>query len=514
MRLLLYLGAIAGLTALATTIGVHFVDPGLGRGALVAVVLLLVLCSSQLALALVHWGVTMWVSPSLLPRLDFSGGLPPEHHTLVAVPCMLFDERDIDEQLDALAVRFLANRDPNIQFALLTDFRDASSEHTEQDAVLLRHAVEGIEALNARHADAGAPFVLLHRARRHNPREGVWMGWERKRGKLEQLGDALRGDASAFDTVVGELDRLQDVRYVVVLDADTRLPRDAARTLAATLAHPLNRPRYDERRGRVTQGYTILQPRVGVTMESAAQSHFAALFGSEPGIDPYTRAVSDVYQDLFDEGSFVGKGIYDVDAMRKAVGQRLPENRVLSHDLLEGSYCRAGLVSDVLLFEDHPSAYAVDVSRRHRWMRGDWQITPWLGWRVPTAQAHGVKRVPNPIDLLSKWKIFDNLRRSLVPLAEVVLLVLGWMLGPPAAFVTLAVVAIAVLPGLLSAAAALVRRPDELGWPQHLRMIAMAMLRQLARELIGLAALPHDAWLGLDAIVRTLWRVGVSGRRL
>jgi cyclic beta-1,2-glucan synthetase len=513
-RLLIYLGTIALITALATWAAAPMLAPGLDRGAVIAALLLLALCSSQLAIALVHWAVTLWVSPSLLPRLDFSGGLPPDQRTLVAVPCMLGDERDIDEQLEALEVRFLANRDPNLHFALLTDFRDSPSERTDTDAVLLQHMVAGIEALNRAHAEAGAPFLLFHRARRHNPREGVWMGWERKRGKLEQLNDALRGDAGGFDTIVGELDRLQDVHYVIVLDADTQLPRDSARLLAATLAHPLNRPRFDAKRGRVVDGYAILQPRVGVTMESAAQSRFAALFGSEPGIDPYTRAVSDVYQDLFDEGSFVGKGIYDVDAMRLAVGGCLPENRVLSHDLLEGSYCRAGLVSDVMLFEDHPAAYAVDVSRRHRWMRGDWQITPWLGWRVPAALARGAARVANPIDLLSKWKIFDNLRRSLVPVAAVALLVVAWMLGRSAGFVTLAVVLIAVVPGLLSAAAALVRRPSELGWGKHTTMVLAAMARQLVRELIGLASLPHDAWLGIDAIARTLWRVMISRRRL
>src|SRR6187551_652018 len=245
------------------------------------------------------------------------------------------------------------------------------------------------------------------------------MGWERKRGKLEELNAALRGRPSGFDTIVGDPARLGDAKYVIVLDSDTELPRDSAQQLVGIMAHWLNRPLYDDARGRVTRGYSILQPRVAITMISSSRSWFARLFAGEPGIDPYTRAVSDVYQDLFAEGSFVGKGVYDIDAFQRALAGRLPENRILSHDLLEGAYCRSGLVSDVTLFEDHPASYAADVSRRHRWIRGDWQIAAWLGLFVPPGQAG---RVRNSISLLSRWKILDNLRRSLVPIALLVLL--------------------------------------------------------------------------------------------
>ncbi len=514
LTLVLYLGAIAALTVLATWGSAMVLEPDLRGPGAVALWIVLALCNSRLAIALIQGWVTALKTPSLLPRLDFSGGIPAEHHTLVAVPCMLTSAHDIDEQLASLEVRYLANRDPHLHFALLTDLRDAGVAEVDTDAALLAQAVGGILALNRRHAKLGSPFALLHRARRHNPAEGAWMGWERKRGKLEQLNDALRGDASGFDTVVGTLADLQDVRYVIVLDADTELPRDAARSLASILAHPLNRPRYDPARGRVVGGYGILQPRVGVTMGSATQSRFAALFGSEPGIDPYTRAVSDVYQDLFGEGSFVGKGIYDVDAMKLAVGGRLPENRVLSHDLLEGSYCRAGLVSDVMLFEDHPAAYTVDVSRRHRWMRGDWQLTPWLGWRVPAAALNGRRRISNPVDALGRWKILDNLRRSLVPVAEIVVLVVAWSLGPPGMWATVFILAIALLPTLLEALGAFVRRPLEVGWRTHVTRVASGLVRSLAREFIGLASLPHDAWLAIDAIARTAWRVTISHTRL
>jgi cyclic beta-1,2-glucan synthetase len=515
-RLAIYVAAIVGLTlalaGLAVGAGLRAGAAGLGagRGGGVA----LCVATSQLAVAIVHWVATLLTQPNILPRLDFSAGIPANHRTAVAVPTLLTELEEVDHLLEALEVRYLANRDPQLSFVLLSDFRDAASEHMDGDEALLERARAGILALNARHAQAGRrpPFYLLHRPRRWNPREGVWMGWERKRGKLEQFNEALRGRLDAFATIVGEASQLRDVKYVIVLDSDTQLPRDAARELAATLAHPLNRPRLDPRLGRVVEGYAILQPRVAITMDSARRSGFAGLFAGEPGIDPYTRAVSDVYQDLFEEGSFVGKGIYDVDAFQAAIGGKLPENRVLSHDLLEGAYARAGLVSDVLLFEDYPSAYSVEVSRRHRWTRGDWQIMAWLRARVPGNGEAG--RVRNPISWLSRWKIADNLRRSVVPVALLALLALGWATPGLAGPATLVVAAILVVPGLLAAAALLARRPGELTLRRHLREIFAGLGLQLARELFALACLPHDALVSVSAIVRSLSRVLFTGRRL
>jgi len=385
-RLTVYGSAIALLTTGASALFASVAPTG-GLLALqrAALLVLLVIATSELAIAIVHWAATLFVRPRLLPRLDFSKGIPPEGRTLVAVPTMLTDAAGIDGLVESLEVRHLANPDPQLAFALVTDFRDANVEKLPGDEALLQRAREGIETLNARHAVPGRvpPFHLFHRPRRWNEGERAWMGWERKRGKLEELNAALRGDSSRFDTIVGDTDFLQGVKYVIALDSDTELPRDSARELAATMAHPLNRPRFDLEHGRVCEGYAILQPHVAITMASARNSRFARLQAGEPGIDPYTRAISDVYQDVFEEGSFVGKGIYDVDAFRKATAGRLPENRVLSHDLLEGAVARAGLVSDILLFEDYPSSYAADVNRRSRWMRGDWQIAAWLFPRVP-----------------------------------------------------------------------------------------------------------------------------------
>ena len=511
-------GAYAGTIALLTAAGTGWlatVAPagGLGVWAFATSVLVFAICSSQVAMGIVDWAAVLLVRPRILPRLDFSAGIPREHRTVVAVPTLLTDAAEIDSLLESLEVRFLANRDNQLSFALLSDFRDAAHEMLEDDEALLHRARDGIQGLNAKYAspERAAPFFLFHRPRRWNPREGVWMGWERKRGKLEEFNAAVRGTVGRFDTVVGEIEHLQHAKYVIALDSDTQLPRDSARQLVGTLAHPLNRPRYDERLGRVTAGYSILQPRVAITMASARRSRFARLFSGEPGIDPYTRAVSDVYQDLFDEGSFVGKGIYDIDAFRQAIGGRLPENRILSHDLLEGAYARAGLVSDVILLEDYPSAYAADVSRRSRWMRGDWQITAWLRSRVPGGDTG---RVHNPISLVSQWKIFDNLRRSLVPIALLALLLSGWGVPRAALFSTLTLVAILVLPGLLTAAAELARRPRDLPWGRHVREIARSLARQLLREAFALACLPHDAFIALSAIVRTAGRVLFTQRRL
>ncbi|CAN5922791.1 glucoamylase family protein [soil metagenome] len=508
-RFAIYAGAIV-VTTLACALAVRMVPVHATGGLFALWSGLLAVCASQLAIGIVHWATTLVVHPRLLPRLDFSAGIPVEHRTMVAVPTLLSNVQDIDELVEALEVRFLANRDPNLSFALITDFRDAATETTDGDAALIARAVAGIEGLNAKYRTAaGEGFFLFHRNRTWNKREGAWMGWERKRGKLEELNAALRGEVSRFATVVGPVERLPGVKYVIALDSDTQLPRESARLLAATLAHPLNRPCYDEALGRVTAGYTILQPRVGVSMASTAQSRFARWFGGDAGIDPYTRAVSDIYQDVFAEGSFIGKGIYDVDSFQRALHGRLPENRILSHDLIEGAYARSALVSDVLIVEDFPTLHATDVSRRYRWIRGDWQLITWLFRRVPSSS----KRMKNPISLLSQWKVLDNLRRSLVPIALLAVLVIGWLRGAEL-FATLAVCAVLVVPALLTVATMLARPSKDRPRGDHVKDGIAAFVRQLGRELFSLACIPYDAVISLEAILRTALRLLVTRRKL
>ena len=454
---------------------------------------------------MVNWLATLLATPHMLPRMDFSQGIPTEYRTLVVVPSMLASAGNVEELVQALEVRFLANRDENLHFGLLTDFRDADEEVLPQDESLLRLARQGIEDLNTRYRSGGSvPFFLFHRPRLWNPQERLWMGYERKRGKLGDLNALLRnGSTDAFSLIVGDTRELANVKYVITLDTDTQLPRDAARELVGAMAHPLNRAQYCEPVERVCEGYGILQPRVGACLPGARQSLYARVFGSEPGIDPYTRAVSDVYQDLFGEGSFIGKGIYDVDAFEHALQGRFPDNRILSHDLVEGCYARSGLLSDVQVYEEYPATYSADVSRRHRWIRGDWQLVRWLLPWVPG----GAERRANRISALSRWKIFDNLRRSLVPVALTLLLLLSWAFLPLPGFWTLAVIGIILTSGILSGLQDLMRKPEEVLWRQHLRSVLSGASLHGYQGAFMLACLPYEAYFSLDAILRTLWRM-------
>ena len=476
--------------------------------------LVFLLCSSQLAVALMNWLSTFLVKPRLLPRLDYSDGIALECQTMVVVPTMLTSPGAVARLVETLEIHYLANRDQHLYFALLTDFQDAPEETRPEDKSLLRLARAGVEMLNAKYqSDRPNIFFLFHRPRRWNAVEGLWMGYERKRGKLTEFNALLRGGSSeCFSQIVGDTSILPAIKFVITLDTDTQLPRDAARQLAGTMAHPLNRPQFDPVKGVVTEGYGILQPRVGVSLPSAARSWFAKLFAGDVGIDPYTRAVSDVYQDVFQEGSFIGKGIYDVDAFQQAVAGRFPENTVLSHDLIESCHARSALVSDVELYEEYPSRYNTDINRRHRWIRGDWQIAQWLLPRVPGPDA---RRIANPLSGLSQWKILDNLRRSLVPAALLLLLLGNWMLLPGlGATGPLLVLTIITLPALLSATVELFRKPREMSLALHLHGLVGSVGRQLGQALLTLVFLPYDAFISLDAISRTLVRLLFTHKRL
>jgi len=516
--LAVYLGAILVVTVLFTggLLAKAYASEFHGwKLALTGVVSLL--CASQLAVALVNWLATLLATPHPLPRMDFSEGIPPEWRTVTVVPAMLSSAQNVEDLVEALEVRFLANRDANLHFGLLTDFQDAREETLPEDERLLRLARSRIEELNEKYRAAkSGTFFLFHRPRCWNPREQLWMGYERKRGKLAALNSLLRGGTfgqagDPFSLVVGETAVLTGVKYVITLDTDTQLPRDAARHFVEAMAHPLNRPRFDDDRQRVTEGYGILQPRVAVSLPGTNRSRYARLWGSEPGIDPYTRAVSDVYQDLFGEGSFIGKGIYDVDAFEQSLKGRFPENRILSHDLLEGCYARSGLLSDVQLYEEYPSRYSADVSRRHRWIRGDWQIARWLLPRVP---GLGGRRQPNPLSGLSRWKIFDNLRRSLVPSAMLLLFLLGWTALSPPWFWTLSVIAIILIPSLLGSILHLFQNPDDVLLSQHLSEWGHSTGRHFAQAVFTLVCLPYEAIFSLDAVVRTAGRMFFTHRRL
>ncbi|MFA4901320.1 MAG: glucoamylase family protein [Desulfobaccales bacterium] len=512
--LLLYVGTIMLVTASITGVFLAKAQAdGLSGWILGLIVILSLLGASHLAIALVNWLVTLLVTPQPLPRLDFSAGIPLEFSALVVVPTMLTSPQNIAALIEALEVRFLANRDENLHFGLLTDFRDAPAEALPEDEALVDLARQGIEALNEKYPSSkGDIFFLFHRPRRFNPRERIWMGYERKRGKLADLNALLRGGArECFSLVVGTIAVLSDMKYVITLDTDTQLPRDSAWQLVGAMAHPLNRPRFDEDKQRVCEGYGILQPRVAVSLPGTNRSRYARLWGSDPGIDPYTQAVSDVYQDLFQEGSFIGKGIYEVEAFGQALNGRFPENRILSHDLLEGCYARTGLLSDVQLYEEYPSRYSADVSRRHRWIRGDWHVARWL---LPGVPGPGLDLQKNPLSGLSRWKIFDNLRRSLVSGALTLLLLLGWTVLSSAWFWTVSVLGLIFIPSLFASLLEMVQKPGDMLLGQHLTGLGRSAGRHFAQAAFTLVCLPYEVFFSLDAIIRTGVRILITHKRL
>ncbi len=512
--------------------GVYFIAMGLGvAGALallleplegavgfgvLAAVLLALSPAADAAVSAVNQLVTLLLPPDRLPRMAFKSGVPAEHRGVVVVPILLASADAVHEALDHLEAQYLANRDPEIRFALLGDFLDAALETTPGDEAIVSAAVHGVRALNDSYSagddSAGLPFYVFFRPRRLNAADGVWMGWERKRGKLVEFNRyVLRKDEGAFSVVEGETDWLHGARYVVTLDSDTVLPRDAATALIGTMAHPLNRAVFDEAVGRVVKGYGILQPRVSVSLASANGSHYSAVFAGHPGVDPYTTAVSDVYQDLFGEGTFTGKGIYDVAVFERATEGRFPDNSLLSHDLIEGSFARAGLVTDVEVFDDYPTRYLTASRRLHRWIRGDWQLIPWLLDEVPGNDGTTL----NPLSSVSRWKILDNMRRSVSPVTLFAWLVAGWTVLPHAGSKWALVVLLAMLaPWAIPLAVSLLRPPRGESWaPYYAALLRDASLsaQQLA---LGVVMLPHQALVAADAIVRTVYRVYGSHRRL
>lgn len=514
VRLGAYLAAVALVAAVLTiTVAARAVAFGAEPWAVALLAVAALIAASQVALSLVNMVVTRLVPPRILPKLDFKDGIRHDCRTVVVVPALVDSRQDVDELLSDMEVRHLGNRDPNLRFTILTDFPDAPQETAPGDQDLLDRLRRGTQALNERYRDGADVFFWLHRDRIWNQCEQCWMGWERKRGKLMQFNALLRhGDAAAFSHTAGEITQLTGSRYVITLDADTRLPRDSARKIIGAGAHPLNRPRIDGRTGRVTVGHAVLQPRVAAGLHGATRSRYALLMSGETGIDPYTRQVSDVYQDVFGEGSFIGKGLYDVDVFDRIMEGRVPENLILSHDLIESAFARSGLINDVELIEDYPAGYLADMSRRHRWVRGDWQIVAWLGPRAPRAQGEWAS--PG-ISRLYWWKIFDNIRRSFFATALVLLALIGWFAAPQHAGAWSAVIVLAViLPALLDGLFDIVSKSRDQGWLGHLAGVGDHAGRRTARAALDLAFLPYQAWIDLDATFRSLYRMTVSRRRL
>ena len=510
----LYIGAIALMTALLLAVTMAYTrQVAASSSAVVAISLLLLMPAADIAIAVAQRLVAWAIPPRRLPRLDFSDRIPDGARTMVVVPTLLTDVDGVNALLEHVEVLALGNLDPRIHFAILGDFTDAAAREQPGDGPILAAARDGIDALNHRfgpeHTDR---FFLFHRERRWNARERAWMGWERKRGKIEEFNRLLRGATdTSYTTVVGDLTILPSVRYCLTLDTDTRLPRDTAKALVGVIAHPLNRPRFDPRLGRVTEGYGILQPRVSVTTASAAGSLFARTYAGHTGVDPYTTAVSDLYQDLFNEGIFTGKGLYDVDAFVASLDSRVPENALLSHDLFEGLYARTALVTDVEVVDDYPSSVLAHARRQHRWVRGDWQILAWLFPYVPS--RIGLRR--NRLPLLARWKILDNLRRSLTAPATVLLLLAGWLVlpGNPLVWTAMGLAAI-TLPVTLRLLH-LLRGPARLeSGAAFLRTNVEDLSSDIVKAALQLTLLASHAYEMVHAITVTLVRLGITRVRM
>ena len=411
-----YLGTIALLTAVILALPLlRSWEKGASNWQLLLLGLLAVIPASDLAIALINRSVTDLFGPRTLPRLEIKT-IPENLRTIVVVPTLLTSENVINEQVEQLEIHYLANSDGDLRFALLSDWTDAKTETLPNDAALLAAASRGVAHLNKRHGPApggGNRFFLFHRSRLWNECEGKWMGWERKRGKLHEANLFLRGATTTSFITATALppESIPGVRYVITLDADTRLPLGAAARLVGTMAHPLNRPVFSSAEGRVVEGYGIVQPRITPSLPTDREgSLFQRIFSGPSGVDPYASAVSDVYQDLFREGSYTGKGIYDLDMFEAALAGKVPENILLSHDLFEGIFARTALATDIELFDEFPSHYEAAAARQYRWARGDWQLLPWI--IRGRAGSPGSRKFKMPV--IGRWKMIDNLRRSLL----------------------------------------------------------------------------------------------------
>ena len=514
----LYVGAVALHTVVLLLI-LWFVTDAPGQSLLISAAVLAVALfpALELSVTAVNRLFAMLLPPRVLPKMDYEDGVPEGARTIVVVPTMLTSPDDVRRQLESLEIRSLANPDKNLQFGLLTDFTDSDAKEKDGDKAILESCMQLITELNDKHSSPnGDKFFLFHRERQWNEPEGVWMGWERKRGKLEEFNNLLLNpeEKTSYVHVDGNLLESLDgrpVKFVITLDADTRLPPDSAKDLIRTAAHPLNRPSYNADLRRVDKGYGIIQPRISIPPDSTQKTLFARIFSGNVGIDPYSTAVSDIYQDLKGEAIFTGKGIYDVDMFHQVLNDRFPENRILSHDLIESTYMRAGLATDIELFDDYPGTYASFSKRNHRWARGDWQIAAWL---FGTVNENG-RKVNNPINLLSKWKIFDNLRRSFNPFFLTLFFIAGWFWLPGSPIIwTVAAFGILAFPIYVTLSADLANRPARVKWKLYLDKIKSNLRINTLQALSTLIILPHQALNYLDAIIRVVWRLGISKKWL
>ena len=466
---------------------------------LIAVIALLI-PSSEIVVSILNWGLNHIVKTAFIPKMEFKDGIPEEFSSIVVIPTLLNNEDRVHQLISDIEVYYLANREKNIYFALLGDFKDSDKKEENNDRAIINKALSEIKELNDTYKNGGEDiFYFFNRYRQYNKKENKWIGWERKRGKLVEFNQLLRGNENtSYDVISGDISKLKKVKYVITLDADTQLPRDSAKKLIGAMAHILNRPYYEKNKKRVKRGYGLLQPRISVSTVSANKTLFSKIFSGETGIDTYTTAVSDIYQDLFGEGIFTGKGIYDIDVFNHMLKDEIPENTVLSHDLLEGSYVRAGLVSDIELIDGYPAYYNSSSKRLHRWVRGDWQLIPFL-------------KKKEGVNVLSKWKIIDNLRRSLLAPSIIILILLSLTILPDGSDKWLVAAFLSVIFPLLFDVTETFVSPIK-GISLSGKVDSSKMI--IEQIFLIFSFLPYQTVLMLDAVIRTLYRVFISKKNL
>jgi len=460
----------------------------------------LIIPISEIVVSTFNWSINHLIKPRFVPKLEFKDGIPEEASTIVVIPTLLNSEKRVHDLISDMEVYYLGNSEPNIYFTLLGDLKDSSEEKVEEDDSINDFAIKEIKALNCKYCTNGVDiFYFLNRYRQFNEKQGIWMGFERKRGKLMEFNALLRGGLNtSYNVFSGSIEPLMKARYVITLDADTKIPRDSAKHLIGAMEHVLNKPHMDLVNKKVLRGYGIMQPRVIVGTISANKTIFSKIFSGETGIDMYSNAISDVYQDLFGEGIFTGKGIYNIDVFNSMLKDEIPENSVLSHDLLEGCYTRCALVTDIELIDGYPAYYNSSSMRLHRWVRGDWQLLPWLFKR-------------SSLNLLSKWKILDNLRRSILAPSIIILAFLSFTVlkGTPEKWLLIAILAV-VCPILFDVSEAVI---------SPVRGISLSGEMENGKIVIEqffliFAFLTYQAYLMLDAIIRTLYRLLFSKRNM
>ena len=473
--------------------------------------IILLIPSSELVIQIIQYILSKTVKPQIIPKIDFSKGIDKENTCMVIIPTIIKDKEKVKELIKKLEVFYIANKSPNIYFTLLGDCSESKFKEEKIDNEVIETGIELTKELNNKYpTDDNFPiFNFIYRKRQWNEKENCYLGWERKRGMINQFNEyILKHESNKFrvNTIEEYKDCIPPIKYVITLDADTDLILDSAFELVGAMAHILNKPIIDKEKNIVTKGYGIIQPRVGINLDITYKTLFTQIFAGSGGIDSYTNAISDLYQDNFGEGIFTGKGIYDIEVFSKVLNNVIPENTVLSHDLLEGSYLRCGLATDIMLMDGYPTKYNSFMNRLSRWIRGDWQISQWI------------RKNRNPLNAISRYKIFDNLRRSLVEVMSIIsimFLLIYSVIYKIKVYPYIIIVLISILTSnILEIINNLMLKKEGEHKQKAFSPRISGYKGIFLRIIITIGVLPYKAYISLKAIIKTIYRKHVSHKKL